>query len=190
MLGSSLGYAAPAITASILSNLNSTATVDWASIQQGQQPQHHNVVNGTTVPATAITTVFECDVCAHPEGQQHQTTNTWLLDTAVQQTAGGGHGAEECDDDDNNKMAMATGETTTVVATPSPQEKWWGGSLLAHDEGSLPKEGPLAVTVDEEDEKSSATVHHHPTAAMAAMWGNLAILSGAMTVAVGVILWQ
>lgn len=188
LLGSSLGYAAPAVTASVMSSLTTTAAVDWASTQQ------HNVVNGTTIPATAIATILlECDVCAHPGEQQHQTTNTCLLDTAVQQAAGGGGGVGE----DNNgcvvgsasassvaaTAAMATG--TTLVATLSPQEKWLGGSLLTQ-EGSLMR-GPSAVK-EEEEAKSGATVH--ATAEAAAMWENLAILSGAMTVVVGVILWQ
>lgn len=68
---------------------------------------------------------------------------------------------------------MATG---TGAASPSPQEKWWGGSLLTQ-EGSLTR-------ASAEDKSATA----YPTAAAAAMWGNLAILSGAMTVAVGVIL--
>lgn len=164
------------MTASVVSSLTTT-TAEWAA--------SYTVINGTTVPATAITTVLQCDLCGYPEEQQqqeHQTTNTCLLDTAVQQTAGGGSG-----DDGNNDCGSASAivaeamATMTGVASPSPQEKWWGGSLLT-DEGSLASETSAV------EEQSSAKPH--PTAATAALWGNLAILSGAMTVAVGVILWQ
>lgn len=157
------------MTASIVSSLT-TATVDW--------PSTFDVVNGTRVPPTAVTTILQCNMCSNTEQQQqeqHEAANNCLLDTAVQQTAGGGSGDGHC------SSVSLVAAAVTATASPSPQEKLWGASLLMQ-EGSLTTEASIG------EEESGATLS--PTAATAAMWGNLAILSGAMTVAVGAILWQ
>lgn len=113
-----------------------------------------------STPPNFLTTVVTCESCATP-----LQTITCPADAA---------------DQTGSVSIWGNGVTATPAAEESSTawQVWWGGALLTQSSSPTGTASPSSPTT------------YVQTADAATMWGNLALLSGALTVAIGWILWQ
>lgn len=154
------------------------ATSEWLATYTIQEVCTGDPATWTprATPPNFITTVVTCDACATPTqtitcpaGAADQTGSVSIWGSGV----------------------TATATATPLAAVPGPELKdfeleaessnteaapWWGGALLTQSIST--------------DPGSSAPTDRVQTGDAASTWGNLALLSGVLTVAVGWVLLQ
>lgn len=150
------------------------ATSEWLATYTIQEVCTGDPATWTprATPLDFTTTIVTCDACATPTqtitcpaGAADQTGSVSIWGsgvTATPEAAVPGPGLEEFE---------LEAESSNTEAGP-----WWGGALLTQSIST--------------DISSSAPTDRVQTGDAASTWGNLALLSGALTVAVGWVLLQ